>query len=198
MSNEKYTNGFTVNPNEGGKRAIERLVEAYGFSTRQALCDHLGVSKSTMANRYLRDTFPSDWIIQCSLETGASLFWLTTGNGPMFEDGKSDVVSIPRKKLLNGKLHDSNYYMFDKAFLPDDLQDPIVIVDSDVTYIADRKFDEVTDGKWLVEIEGKTSARNVLRLPNNKVKIISGLNYFECNINEVEFNSKLRIELVKH
>lgn len=116
----------------------------------------------------------------------------------MFEDGKSDVVSIPRKKLLNGKLHDSNYYMFDKAFLPDDLQDPIVIVDSDVTYIADRKFDEVTDGKWLVEIEGKTSARNVLRLPNNKVKIISGLNYFECNINEVEFNSKLRIELVKH
>lgn len=24
----------------GGKRVIERLVEAYGFSTRQALCDH--------------------------------------------------------------------------------------------------------------------------------------------------------------
>ncbi|WP_262830710.1 helix-turn-helix domain containing protein [Klebsiella aerogenes] len=25
------------------------MVEAYGFTTRQALCDQLGVSKSTMA-----------------------------------------------------------------------------------------------------------------------------------------------------
>lgn len=41
----------------GGKKVIERLVEAYGFSTRQALCDHLGVSKSTMATRYMRDIF---------------------------------------------------------------------------------------------------------------------------------------------
>lgn len=43
--------------NSGGKKAIERLVEAYGFGTRQALCDHLGVSKSTMATRYMRDIF---------------------------------------------------------------------------------------------------------------------------------------------
>ena len=51
------------------------------LKTRQALADHIGVSKSTLANRYMRDTFPADWIIQCSLETGASLTWLTTGNG---------------------------------------------------------------------------------------------------------------------
>ncbi|WKA63671.1 phage repressor protein CI [Pectobacterium aroidearum] len=195
MSNEKYTIGFSVNPNEGGKRAIERLVEAYGFSTRQALCDHLGVSKSTMANRYLRDTFPSDWIIQCSLETGTSLFWLTTGNGPMFEDGKSDVVSIPRKKLLNGKLYDSNYYIFDKAFLPDGLQDPIVIVDGDVTYIADRKFDEVTDGKWLIEIENKTVLRNVLRMPNKQIKIGLDNLSFDCKITDVTFLSKIVVNI---
>ncbi|KHT36601.1 phage repressor protein CI [Pectobacterium carotovorum] len=197
MSNEKYTSGFSVNPNEGGKRAIERLVEAYGFSTRQALCDHLGVSKSTMANRYLRDTFPSDWIIQCSLETGASLFWLTTGNGPMFEDGKSDVVSIPRKKLLNGKLYDSNYYMFDKAFLPDGLQDPIVIVDGDVTYIADRKFDEVADGKWLVEIEGKTSVRDLTRIPVGKVRVSGVGMAFDCGIDEIGVVSKIIMDCTK-
>lgn len=52
--------------NSGGKKAIERLVEAYGFGTRQALCDHLGVSKSTMATRYMRDIFPADWVIQCA------------------------------------------------------------------------------------------------------------------------------------
>ncbi|MFP9230165.1 phage repressor protein CI [Pectobacterium cacticida] len=187
-----------MNLTNGGRAAIERLVEAYGFGTRQALSDHLGVSKSTLATRYMRDIFPSDWVIQCALETGVSLQWLTTGNGPMYEDGKNDIVSIQRFKLQSGALLQSNYYLFDKAFLPDDLQDPIVIVDGDVTYIADRKFDEVTDGKWLVEIEGKTSVRDILRLPNNKVKIISGPNSFECNVSEVVFNSKLVIELVKH
>lgn len=41
----------------GGKAAIERLLEAYGFTTKQALSEHLNVSKSTMANRVLRDSF---------------------------------------------------------------------------------------------------------------------------------------------
>ncbi|MCA6971187.1 helix-turn-helix domain-containing protein [Pectobacterium carotovorum] len=169
----------------GGKGAIERLVEAYGFKNRQALCDHLGISKSTLANRYMRDSFPADWVIQGVFETGVSLRWLATGEGPMYDDGKNDVVSIPRKKLLNGKLHDSNYYMFDKAFLPDGLQDPIVIVDGDVTYIADRKFDDVTDGKWLVEIEGKTSVRDLTRIPVGKVRV-SGIGMaFDCGIDEI-------------
>lgn len=108
----------------------------------------------------------------------------------MFEDGKNDVVSIPRKKLLNGKLHDSNYYMFDKAFLPDGLQDPIVIIDGDVTYIADRKFDEVTDGKWLVEIEGKTSVRDLTRIPVGKVRVSGVGMAFDCGIDEIGVVSK--------
>lgn len=69
MPTSKYLNEIKINPNQGGKAAIERLVKAYGFTTRQALADHLGVSKSTLANRYMRDTFPADWIIQCALET---------------------------------------------------------------------------------------------------------------------------------
>ncbi|GAB7214376.1 hypothetical protein OS42_09870 [Dickeya oryzae] len=64
------------------------------------------------------------------------------------------MIAIPRQKLIDGKLYDSNYYVFDKAFLPDGLKDPVVILDGDITYIADRQFDEVVDGKWLVEIEG--------------------------------------------
>ncbi|WP_228706637.1 helix-turn-helix transcriptional regulator [Klebsiella pneumoniae] len=67
MPTSKYLNEIKINPNQGGKAAIERLVKAYGFTTRQALADHLGVSKSTLANRYMRDTFPADWIIQCAL-----------------------------------------------------------------------------------------------------------------------------------
>lgn len=67
--------------NTGGREAIHRLMAAYDFKSRQQLCDHLGASKSTMANRYLRDSFPAEWVIQCALETGVSLLWLTTGQG---------------------------------------------------------------------------------------------------------------------
>ncbi|POE22188.1 hypothetical protein BV923_12010 [Pectobacterium odoriferum] len=33
------------------------------------------------------------------------------------------------------------------------------------------KFDDVTDGKWLVEIEGKTSIRDLTRIPVGKVRV---------------------------
>nr|WP_235775074.1 hypothetical protein [Pectobacterium brasiliense] len=33
------------------------------------------------------------------------------------------------------------------------------------------RFDEVTDGKWLVEIEGKASVRDLTRIPVGKVRV---------------------------
>lgn len=42
----------------GGKAAIGRLLEAYGFTTKQALSEHLNVSKSTMANRVIHQNKP--------------------------------------------------------------------------------------------------------------------------------------------
>lgn len=107
-----------MNLEKGGREAIERMVEAYGYTTRQALCDHLGVSKSTLATRYMRDSFPAEWVIQCALETGASLKWLVSGEGVKFESNKSDVVIVPKKNLLDGKMLDASHLLFDKAFCP--------------------------------------------------------------------------------
>ncbi|AJI83248.1 phage repressor protein [Yersinia enterocolitica] len=184
--------------NKGGRGAIERMVEAYGFTTRQALCDQLNVSKSTLATRYMRDSFPSDWVIQCALETGASLRWLTTGEGAMYENAKQlDIVQIPRQKLLDGKLYDSNFYMFDKAFLPDGLKDPVVILDGDTTYIADRKFDEVQDGKWVVDIEGTISIRDIIRIPGGKVRVEGGKFAFDCNLEDIKINQKIEMLCIK-
>ncbi|HDL7773974.1 TPA: phage repressor protein CI [Yersinia enterocolitica] len=181
----------------GGQAAIDRMLEAYGFSTKQALCEQLGISASTLANRYLRDTFPADLVIQCALETGASLRWLTTGEGAMYENAKQlDIVQIPRQKLLDGKLYDSNFYMFDKAFLPDGLKDPVVILDGDVTYIADRKFDEVQDGKWVVDIEGKVSTREIARIPGGKIKVEGGNISFDCLESDISFLYKITLEIV--
>lgn len=177
---------------KGGRGAIERMVEAYGFNTRQALCEQLGVSKSTLATRYMRDSFPSDWVIQCALETGASLQWLTNGEGKIFQDFRNDLVSIPRKKIVEGKLHDSDHYFFDKSFLPELNSDPICIIDNTVTYIADRIFHEVSDGKWLVDIEGKVYIRDIVRIPNGNIKVEGGKYSFDCKLNEIIFLARIK------
>lgn len=85
-----------MNLEKGGRGAIERMVEAYGFKTRQALCDHLGISKSTLATRYMRDSFPAEWVIQCALETAPRLI----GSQLDMVQSKLQVIQI-LWKLLN-------------------------------------------------------------------------------------------------
>ena len=182
---QKYPNEISVNPNQGGKAAIERLVAAYGFSTRQALADHLQVSKSTVANRYLRDTFPSDWIIQCALETGASLLWLTNGNGPKFLGNSNPVSQLKHQTIIDGKLHDEGYLAFDKTLLPSGLKNPIGITAEGKTFIAETEYDDVSDGNWLIEIEGKVSLRKLTRIPIGKVKITSDTTDFICGLEDI-------------
>ncbi|MEH8936669.1 helix-turn-helix transcriptional regulator, partial [Klebsiella pneumoniae] len=116
-----------MNLEKGGRGAIERMVEAYGFKTRQALCDHLGISKSTLATRYMRDSFPAEWVIQCSLETGISLNWLTTGQGSKQGSHKANTKELEKHVLTNGSLRKDGSYVFDASFLPDNLKNPVVV-----------------------------------------------------------------------
>ncbi|MGP6469910.1 phage repressor protein CI [Rahnella aceris] len=171
----------------GGQKVILRLVEAYGFSTRQMLCDHLGVSKSTLATRFMRDIFPAEWVIQCALETGASLRWLTFGVGAMFDNTQNDILKVPKKKISNGAFLDAGFYYFDKALLDTNIVEPIVVIDCENTYISDKKFIDIVDGLWLVSIEGTFSIRNIFRLPNNKFRVQSDKFSFETESNNVDF-----------
>lgn len=188
----------------GGQAVINRLLEAYGFKTRQALCEQLKVSTSTMGTRWMRDIFPADWVIQCSIETGASLEWLSFGIGEMFAGGRkkhsnetsnsanenllNDVVSVPRKKVVDGNLYDSNFYMLDKAILPTNISKPVIIVSDDVSYVAENQISEITDGTWLVEIEGQVSVKELIRIPVGKVRVtaVPGGTCFECGINDLK------------
>ncbi|MBA7857445.1 phage repressor protein CI [Enterobacter sp. RHBSTW-00901] len=190
--------------NRGGQEVIKRLLIAYGFKTRQALCDQLGASTSTMSTRWMRDIFPADWVIQCAMETGASLEWLSFGKGEAFhnraiktpneyhqtanDNVMSDVVAVPRKKIIDGNLYDSNFYMLDKAMLPSHLSKPVIIIDDEIPYVADMKTDELSDGTWVVEIEGKTSIKELTRIPVGRVLVVpaSGGQSFECGINDLK------------
>ena len=191
MSTSKYPSEIKINPNQGGKAAIQRLVEAYGFTTRQALADHLGVSKSTLANRYMRDTFPADWIIQCALDTGVSLRWLSTSEGPMRVDAKAQIISLVKQKISDGKLCEIGYLLFDLSLLPKDLEDISAIETEDATYLVKNNLDEINDGLWLISIDGIHSIRKLVRLPNNCVMLESKSSKIECNINDINIIAKV-------
>ncbi|EPY4179273.1 helix-turn-helix domain-containing protein [Klebsiella pneumoniae] len=197
MSTLKYPSEIKINPNQGGKAAIERLVEAYGFTTRQALADHLEVSKSTLANRYMRDTFPADWIIQCALETGVSLKWLTCGEGHRESSQKENTIELDRHVVSAGKLKVAGSYIFDKAFLPENLRKPIVVAEHDSEFICDTEFEDVRDGKWLVSIDGQVLLRTLTRLPGSRLLIDGGNRSFECALADIEILAKVLISCIK-
>jgi len=193
MSTSKYPTEIKLNPNQGGKAAIERLVEAYGFTTRQALADHLDVSKSTLANRYMRDTFPADWIIQCALETGVSLNWLTTGQGLKTNSKNATTEELVKFRLTEGKMIEEGSFIFDSSFLPASLHLPIIVIDGATTYICDKKFGEVLDGHWLINIDGTYSIRSIIRLPKGRIKISSLDDSFECNFSDIEIVARIEL-----
>lgn len=198
MSTSKYPIEIKINPNQGGKAAIERLVEAYGFTTRQALADHLEVSKSTLANRYMRDTFPADWIIQCALETGTSLNWLTTGQGLKQSSQTATTEELVKFRLIAGKMVEDGSYVFDASFLPANLSAPIVVLDGSATYICEQTFAEVLDGHWLINIDGTYSIRLITRLPKGMIKISAAENSFECAFSDIELIASVRSTTVSN
>ncbi|WP_105659528.1 phage repressor protein CI [Cronobacter dublinensis] len=183
--------------NSGGKKVIERPVEAYGFNTRQALCDHLGVSKSTMATRYMRDIFPVDWVLQCAIETGSSLKWLSFGEGNQKEIAPLDTLILPKKALSNGKLIDDGSYIFDNAFLPVGLDKAIIVLDGNSEFICEMEFDDVRDGRWLVNIDGEISFRTLTRLPGSRIYVSSQNHSFECSLTDIDVVGKVMLSCIR-
>ncbi|WP_447885183.1 phage repressor protein CI [Serratia fonticola] len=183
---------------KGGRGAIERMVEAYGFSTRQALCEQLGVSKSTLATRYMRDSFPSDWVIQCAIETGFSLQWLVTGEGAASHDLESDIIEIPRKKIISGELFESDKYFFDKALLPLEYNRLFCLDNENITFILNEAEKQITDGKWIVNIDDSFHLKDIIRIPGNKVLVSSKESNFECLMDEIKFLAKVIVVITKN
>lgn len=181
-----------ISNNRGGKEVIARIVEAYGFTTRIALCNQLGVSQSTMANRYARDTFPADWVIVCHLETGASLIWLSTGNGSRFVDGRDDKTThLKHLDITNGNITTQNEVIVDLSTIPKGLTSPFILSADKTTYLADSYEGELVDGTWFIEIDGIASVRELYRFPAGRVRIENGKASFECLASDIKVLGKI-------
>lgn len=146
------------------------------------------MAASSLSSRYKRGGLPADIMVKCMAETGVNLEWLATGEGKKFDDDELDIMKFPKRKLVDGQLYDSGHVMFDKMFFRAGIplpSEPICIQDEKAQYILDQKFSEVFDGKWLVNIEGKSSIRTLTRIPVKKVRV-SGIGMaFDCALEDI-------------
>lgn len=196
MSNTKETpmaiSAFNISSQSGGRDAITRILQAYGFSTRQALCEHLGVSQSTMANRWMRDTFPHDWLIACHLDTGASVLWLATGHGsPGVQNAPDNGLRLQYKEISNGIISDSNMVHYDSLLIPKKATNVSLVKFEGDVYIVEEYKGEVNDGVWFIEIDGFSSIRRIYRLPGSKLRVENGPASFECEASGISVLGKI-------
>ncbi|MGP9437764.1 phage repressor protein CI [Ewingella sp. AOP8-B2-18] len=163
-----------MNLETGARPAIERICEAYGFTSRLQLANHLGISNGSLGNRIIRDNFPADIVLRCALETGASIQWLSFGEGNSFNHVESDTVRLPALKLEAGLMVKISSIIFDKVMIPRSPESVNVVKDGSVMYLVDSSIKDVKDGKWLIEFNGTHSVRDLTQLPGDKIRIDAG------------------------
>lgn len=72
---------FRIDPSTDSAPVLDRVIEAYGFTQKMQLAEHLDIAASSLSSRYKRGGLPADIMVKCMAETGVSLEWLVTGSG---------------------------------------------------------------------------------------------------------------------
>jgi len=180
---------FRIDPDTDSAPVLDRVIEAYGFTQKMQLAEHLDMAASSLSSRYKRGGLPADIMLKCMAETGATLEWLATGNGKKFDSEELDILKMPRKKIVDGQLYDSGMLMLDKALFVQGKpvpQNGVCILDGMTQHIIEQSFTEIYDDDWLVEIEGKTSIRTLTRIPVKKVRVSGVGMAFDCSIDDIK------------
>ncbi|EKN6157716.1 TPA: phage repressor protein CI [Yersinia enterocolitica] len=180
---------FRIDPETDSAPVLDRIIEAYGFSQKLQLAEHLDIAASSLSSRYKRGGLPADIMIKCMAETGVNLEWLVTGKGRRFNDEDLDILKIPRRKIVDGQLYESGYLMLDKVmFLPGKPlpQNPVCVIEGSIQYVIDQQFSEVYDDDWLVDIESKASIRTLTRIPVKKVRVSGVGMAFDCSLDDIK------------
>ena len=174
----------------GGRAALSRIIEAYGFKTQKELGEHLNISSGTISTWVRREYFPGDVVITCALDTGVSLEWLATGEigvATQEDTAASGIPMISKKILLAGKLDDDGFCYIDQSFVPDgvNLKKLNYVSSGKLSWLIEMDVSDLSNGSWLLDIDGTLDVYTVSRRPGNKLRISGHDGDFECSVNEV-------------
>ncbi|EKK5270828.1 phage repressor protein CI [Cronobacter dublinensis] len=166
---------------------LDRICEAYGFSQKIQLANHFDIASSSLSNRYTRGAISYDFAAHCALETGANLRWLLTGEGEAFVNNgeSSDAKRIEGFTLSEQILKSDKQLSIDAQFFTKPLTDGMAIRSEGKIYFVDKQA-SLSDGLWLVDIEGAISIRELTKLPGRKLHVAGGKVPFECGIDDIK------------
>ncbi|CAM6365706.1 Repressor protein CI [Klebsiella pneumoniae] len=166
---------------------LDRICEAYGFSQKTQLANHFDIASSSLSNRYTRGAISYDFAAHCALETGANLRWLLTGEGEAFVNNResSDAKKIEGFTLSEEILKSDKQLSIDAQFFTKPLTDGMAIRSEGKIYFVDKQA-SLSDGLWLVDIEGAISIRELTKLPGRKLHVAGGKVPFECGIDDIK------------
>ncbi len=68
---------------------------------------------------------------------------------------------------------------------------PMVVLHEQTQYVVDKGFSEVHDGKWLINLEGKVTVRDLIRIPVKKIRVSGMGSTFDCEIDDIEVIGKI-------
>ena len=166
---------------------LDRICQVYGFTQKIQLARHFNIAASSLQNRYARGTISYDFAVQCALDTGASLRWLMTGQGAQFEGNPApgDPVAVVTFTLSDCQLEENSTLSIDSHLFSKPLTRGIAVRSEAKLHFVEKGA-PLTDGLWLVEIEGTISLRDLTLLPGKKLHVAGGKVPFECGIDEIK------------
>jgi Bacteriophage CI repressor helix-turn-helix domain. len=165
---------------------LNRICEVYGFSQKIQLANHFDIAASSLQNRYKRGNMSYDFAVHCALETGASIKWLMTGEGAKFE-GASPANAPKQLKLFTlseGQLAGEDELLIDNQFFSRPLSDGFAVKSEGKLHFVEQQA-TLSDGQWLVDIEGIIALRELTVLPGKKLHVAGGKVPFECGVDDI-------------
>ncbi|MFT2926957.1 helix-turn-helix domain-containing protein [Enterobacter sp. HK-058-C-ECC] len=190
-----------------GKAANDRMIEACGIGTKQALCEKLGISSRMLASRYLRDILPANYIIQCAQDTCASLASLTSDNEnklPYLSPKNTTIPSTPNgerlisasvKTIENEQLIPSKLIL-DRCIIPEAAKNLGIIIDKNVRYLAGEQPLTSANGIRLLKTENSFIINNIIKYSQrSQVLSLDNNQFFELLLNEILLLARFFISL---
>jgi len=176
-----------LDANFNNEALLNRICEVYGFTQKIQLANHFKIAASSLQNRYTRGNMSYDFAVHCALETGVSLKWLMTGEGEKNISSHDAPTStkLPLFELSEGELTSIGILSFDCQFFNRQPKKGSCVKSDNSTYVIEQES-SMSDGLWLVDIEGAISLRELTVLPGKRLHVAGGKVPFECGINEIK------------
>ncbi|ELP23353.1 CI repressor [Pantoea agglomerans 299R] len=181
----------------GGKTVLRRIMDAYGFTLQKQLCELLGISSGTVSTWIRRNYFPGDVVVACALETGVDLHWLAIGKYGNQKNSAEKKLNklIPHKKLSLGILTDVGCWDADLTIFSQPLIEPMLISCNATSWLVDLNVKNLSNGQWLLDIEGKYDIYSIAILPGQKINVLSKESKFTCSVGDISVIGKVMITL---